>query len=80
MAINCVIFKTLTQNNRVMVGIVTAVSCSPIHQVSKPNQKTIRLLAGLGVERDAHAGKTVKHRSSVAKNPTQPNLRQNDRN
>jgi hypothetical protein len=34
------------------------------------------LLAGLGVEGDAHMGKTVKHRSRVAQNSNQPNLRQ----
>jgi MOSC domain-containing protein YiiM len=31
---------------------------------------------GLGVEGDAHLGETVKHRSRVAADPTQPNLRQ----
>lgn len=36
----------------------------------------IRLLAGLGVEGDAHAGTTVQHRSRVVQDPTQPNLRQ----
>ncbi|RAY11449.1 MOSC domain-containing protein [Actinomadura craniellae] len=36
----------------------------------------IRLLAGLGVEGDAHLGATVKHRSRVARDPSQPNLRQ----
>jgi MOSC domain-containing protein YiiM len=36
----------------------------------------IRLIEGLGVEGDAHAGITVKHRSRVARDPTQPNLRQ----
>jgi MOSC domain-containing protein YiiM len=39
-------------------------------------EPSIRLLAGLGVEGDAHAGVTVKHRSRVAADPTQPNLRQ----
>jgi MOSC domain-containing protein YiiM len=33
-------------------------------------------VAGLGVEGDAHAGETVKHRSRVAADPSQPNLRQ----
>jgi len=47
-----------------------------VHQFSKPVQKSIRLLVGLGVEGDAHLGVTVKHRSRVAKDPTQPNLRQ----
>jgi MOSC domain-containing protein YiiM len=59
-----------------MNAIVTAVSRSPEHGFSKPNQASIRLLAGLGVEGDAHLGTTVKHRSRVAKDPTQPNLRQ----
>jgi MOSC domain-containing protein YiiM len=44
--------------------------------MSKPNQPSIRLLAGLGVEDDAHQGVTVKHRSRVARNPDVPNLRQ----
>jgi MOSC domain-containing protein YiiM len=42
----------------------------------KPNHLVIRLVAGLGVEGDAHSGKTVKHRSRVARNPHAPNLRQ----
>ncbi len=57
-------------------SIVTAVSRSATHAFSKSNQESIRLLAGLGVEGDAHLGETVKHRSRVARDPTQPNLRQ----
>lgn len=57
-------------------GLVAAVSRSPTHSLSKPNADGIRLLAGLGVEGDAHQGATVKHRSRVAKNPATPNLRQ----
>jgi MOSC domain-containing protein YiiM len=59
-----------------MSAVVTAVSCSPTHSFSKPNRNCIRLLAGLGVEGDAHLGTTVKHRSAVKKDPSQPNLRQ----
>lgn len=59
-----------------MHGAVTAVSCNPTHTFSKPKQERIRLLKGLGVEGDAHLGKTVKHRSRVARDPSQPNLRQ----
>jgi MOSC domain-containing protein YiiM len=58
------------------LATVVAVSCSTSHTFSKQNQFSIRLLAGLGVEGDAHAGTTVKHRSRVAKDPTQPNFRQ----
>jgi MOSC domain-containing protein YiiM len=59
-----------------MDGTVVAVAASPTHTMSKPVADSIRLLAGLGVEGDAHQGVTVKHRSRVAKDPTQPNLRQ----
>jgi MOSC domain-containing protein YiiM len=56
--------------------VVDAVSRRATHELTKPNQKVIRLLVGLGVEGDAHAGKTVKHRSRVARDPNQPNHRQ----
>jgi MOSC domain-containing protein YiiM len=59
-----------------MSGVVTAVSRSPSHTLIKPNEDSIRLLEGLGVEGDAHLGATVKHRSRVARDPSQPNLRQ----
>ncbi|MEF2280045.1 MOSC domain-containing protein [Deinococcus sp. YIM 134068] len=59
-----------------MTATVTAVSVSVTHSFSKANRPSIRLLAGLGVEGDAHAGTTVRHRSRVAADPTQPNLRQ----
>lgn len=55
---------------------VEAVSRRRGHAVSKHPQLSIRLLAGLGVEGDAHCGATVKHRSRVRQNPDQPNLRQ----
>jgi MOSC domain-containing protein YiiM len=57
-------------------AMVTAVSRSPTHRMSKPNEQRIRLVAGRGVEGDAHSGETVKHRSRVARDPSQPNLRQ----
>ena len=59
-----------------MPGVVVAVHCSGSHTMSKPARETIELLAGLGVEGDAHHGKTVKHRSRVARDPSAPNLRQ----
>ncbi|MET8657274.1 MOSC domain-containing protein [Streptomyces griseus] len=57
-------------------GTVTAVSSSAGHTFGKESRESVTLLAGLGVEGDAHAGVTVKHRSRVAQDPTQPNLRQ----
>lgn len=59
-----------------MKGLIVAVSRSAAYTFSKPNQEGIHLLTGLGVEGDAHMGETVKHRSRVARDPTQPNLRQ----
>ncbi|MEU7096786.1 MOSC domain-containing protein [Streptomyces longwoodensis] len=59
-----------------MTGVVTAVSSNGAYSFTKPNRDSIRVLAGLGVEGDVHAGVTVKHRSRMAQDPTQPNLRQ----
>jgi MOSC domain-containing protein YiiM len=59
-----------------MNAVVTAVSRSVKHTLAKSNQYSILLLTGLGVDGDAHQGATVKHRSRVACDPTQPNLRQ----
>src|SRR6266699_7354547 len=59
-----------------MTAIVAAVSRSAKHTLVKPNEDSIRLLTGLGVEGDAHLGEMVKHRSRVARDPNQPNLRQ----
>ena len=55
---------------------VLSVSVSPTHSFGKGAVSEIVLLTGLGVEGDAHCGTTVKHRSRVAQNPDQPNLRQ----
>ncbi len=46
------------------------------HRFSKQPRKSITLLAGLGVEGDAHAGRLVQHLSRMAKEPNTPNLRQ----
>ena len=59
-----------------MTGVVVAVSVSATHSFSKTTAPHIVLLEGLGVEGDAHSGVTVKHRSRVAQDPSQPNLRQ----
>jgi len=55
---------------------ITAVHLSPLHGVRKDPRDAIVLQAGRGVEGDAHEGVTVQHRSRVARDPTQPNLRQ----
>jgi len=55
---------------------VIAVASGSGHNFSKTIQPEITLITGLGVQGDAHMGKTVKHRSRVRKDPTQPNLRQ----
>lgn len=55
---------------------VEAVSTGATHGIGKESAGAIRLVAGLGVEGDVHAGAKVKHRSRVRKNPDEPNLRQ----
>ena len=57
-------------------GIVAGVSSAAEHTFSKPLKHRIQLLAGMGVEGDAHLGPTVQHRSRVVRDPSQPNLRQ----
>jgi MOSC domain-containing protein YiiM len=59
-----------------MRGMVVAVSRSATHTLRKLTAASIRLVTGLGVEGDAHLGMTVQHRSRVARDPSQPNLRQ----
>lgn len=59
-----------------MSGAVIAVSRHGRYSFSKPNALFVRLVAGLGVEGDVHAGELVRHRSRVARDPTVPNLRQ----
>ncbi|GGM68732.1 MOSC domain-containing protein [Lentzea pudingi] len=58
------------------MGVVTAVSRNEEYTFTKPTRDSITLLAGLGIEGDVHQGVTVKHRSRMAQDPTQPNLRQ----
>ncbi|MGO4535672.1 MOSC domain-containing protein [Leifsonia sp. 2MCAF36] len=55
---------------------VISVSRDDEHRFSKPPQESITLVAGLGVEGDAHFGSTVQHLSRVRRDPTQANLRQ----
>jgi MOSC domain-containing protein YiiM len=59
-----------------MSARVVAVHRSKVHGFSKHAEDAITLLEGLGVEGDAHAGTTVKHRSRVARDASAPNLRQ----
>jgi len=59
-----------------MEPFVIAVSRSETHTFSKTNRSNIQLIEGFGVEGDAHAGKTVKHRYLAAKEPSRPNILQ----
>ena len=58
------------------MSTVRSVHRSQIHGFSKESTDSITLITGLGVEGDAHCGALVKHRSRVAADPSQPNLRQ----
>jgi MOSC domain-containing protein YiiM len=53
---------------------ILAVSLSPVHGFSKQLQPCIRLIAGEGVEGDAHRGATVQHLYLKRKNAAAPNL------
>ena len=67
---------TLTTYAPDLTGTVVAVHRASAHQFSKDTETSIALEAGLGVIGDAHLGATVQHRSRVARDPDQPNLRQ----
>ena len=59
-----------------MAAQVLAVHRNAQHGFTKQTTDRIVLIAGQGVQGDAHAGATVRHRSRVKRDPTQPNLRQ----
>lgn len=55
---------------------ILAVSHSEQHGFSKSPQPFVRLIAGEGVEGDAHRGATTQHLYLKRKDPTKPNLAQ----
>jgi MOSC domain-containing protein YiiM len=57
-------------------GEVISVNAAASHRFSKPARASITLIAGIGIEGDAHAGVTVQHVSRLRRDPTSPNLRQ----
>lgn len=59
-----------------MTSTIIGLARDTAHRFSKQPVETLTLLAGLGVEGDAHAGRTVQHLARMAKDPTVPNLRQ----
>lgn len=59
-----------------MTPTIIGLACDSEHRFSKRPCATLRLIAGLGVEGDAHVGVLVQHLSRMAKQPTAPNLRQ----
>jgi MOSC domain-containing protein YiiM len=59
-----------------MVGHVIAVARDPAHRFGKQTRSDIRLVAGIGVDGDAHSGATVQHLSRLKRTPDAPNLRQ----
>ncbi len=72
----CLPFPSSCDQGKNMGGIVVAVARDAEHRFSKQLVSEISIVAGQGVEGDAHKGVTVKHRSRVKVDPTQPNLRQ----
>jgi MOSC domain-containing protein YiiM len=66
----------IRERNIMSGAVIVSVSLSTVHSFSKVVRPRVTLVAGLGIEGDAHNGVTVKHRSRVAADPSQPNLRQ----
>ena len=56
--------------------VIVALARDGEHRFSKHPVPDLTLIAGQGVLGDAHCGVTVKHRSRVSRDPSQPNLRQ----
>jgi MOSC domain-containing protein YiiM len=57
-------------------GKVVAVCADPKHRFSKTPRLSITLVAGRGVEGDAHSGPLVRHRYLARQTPRAPNIRQ----
>ena len=55
-------------------GVVVAVSRAPEHGFAKRPEAFIQMVAGEGVEGDAHRGRTVQHLYHVRRAPTKPNV------
>lgn len=56
--------------------VVVSVARDDAHRFTKPVRDEIRLIAGHGIEGDAHAGATVRRRSRFRGTWTEPNVRQ----
>ncbi|MDK2125478.1 hypothetical protein [Parachitinimonas caeni] len=59
-----------------MTSSAQAAHLEATHESSKIPATEINLLAGFGVQSDAHDRDNIRYRSRVAKDPTQPDLRQ----
>lgn len=66
----------MTLEVRMNMAAVVSVNSGSSHQFSKMPQSEIELVAGMGVEGDAHAGPTVQHVYDKRRDPERPNLRQ----
>jgi hypothetical protein len=66
----------MTSLEAALVGWVVAVCADPKHSFSKTPCLSITLIAGHGIEGDAHSGPFMRHRYLARRNPRAPNLRQ----
>lgn len=57
-------------------GTIVSVHRDSRHRFSKPAAAEITLIAGIGIEGDAHAGAAVQHVHRLKTTPGAPNLRQ----
>jgi MOSC domain-containing protein YiiM len=58
------------------VGSVIHLAVDGQHRFSKAARQTVKLISGIGITGDAHAGITVQHLSRKRQDPDAPNLRQ----
>jgi MOSC domain-containing protein YiiM len=70
------IHRTPAERPRSIDMKVIAVNCDGTHRFSKSTRLSIRLVAGHGIEGDAHAGRFIQHRYQARQTPKAPNNRQ----
>src|ERR1700761_5032888 len=68
--------RSTAASGKLPMGHIAGLASASKHQFSKTAQDSLNFLEGLGVERDAHAGRFIRHRYLARYRPTMANLRQ----
>ena len=61
--------RYVNYKNTLMDGIIIAVNLSSNHSFCKSSQKSIKLIAGMGVEDDAHSGLIARKSLAMLERP-----------